>query len=490
MQTNQIYNCDCLEYMRKLPNNSVDLIFTDPPYALGSEVIIRADGKPDYKKAVDFMNKWNMPNADFWSEYFKEAHRVLKHGGHCIMFGIDRQAFLFQYYAIFNQFIEKQKIYWYFISNFPKASDLSKMIDKHFGAEREVIGENSNARKNSDLHKKENYYHEQINNNITAATTELAKKYDGYKYSIAPLKQTCEEIMIFQKPYKTGSCLHDTIEMENGNNTITCGAVNIEKNRVPIDKNKEIDSRLINDTKYKKKYNKEKDNRIVPFANSEGIEMYNSDGRFPSQTFICDGTAEILDKQSGIGKSPNSYVRNSDSGAKNVFKNTIGEKKGKFSLNFGDIGGCSKINHVIQPELQDFDLFFYCPKVSVGERNEKMEGMQKKKQNKSMHCEFDDGKNPNHETANGHPTVKPIDLCKRILSLFKTPNKQVMLDTFAGSGSLICAAIELGFDYLGCEITPEYFEIANRKITVTKEIKENGYSQTLLNQTRNLFTQA
>jgi hypothetical protein len=28
-----------------------------------------------------------------------------------------------------------------------------------------------------------------------------------------------------------------------------------------------------------------------------------------------------------------------------------------------------------------------------------------------------------------------------------------------------------------------------RKITVTKEIKENGYSQTLLNSTRNLFNQ-
>ena len=48
---------DCLELMKKLPDNSIDLIFTDGPYALGSEVIIKPDGKPDYKKAVDFMNK-------------------------------------------------------------------------------------------------------------------------------------------------------------------------------------------------------------------------------------------------------------------------------------------------------------------------------------------------------------------------------------------------------------------------------------------------
>jgi site-specific DNA-methyltransferase (adenine-specific) len=48
---------DCLELMKKLESNSIDLIFTDPPYALGSEIIIRKNGKPDYKKAIDFMNK-------------------------------------------------------------------------------------------------------------------------------------------------------------------------------------------------------------------------------------------------------------------------------------------------------------------------------------------------------------------------------------------------------------------------------------------------
>jgi DNA modification methylase len=53
----ELINGDCLEVLRGLPDNSIDLIFTDPPYALGSEVIIRKDGKPDYKKAVDFMNK-------------------------------------------------------------------------------------------------------------------------------------------------------------------------------------------------------------------------------------------------------------------------------------------------------------------------------------------------------------------------------------------------------------------------------------------------
>ena len=39
--------------MKKIADNSIDILFTDPPYALGSEVIIRKDGKPDYKKRRD-----------------------------------------------------------------------------------------------------------------------------------------------------------------------------------------------------------------------------------------------------------------------------------------------------------------------------------------------------------------------------------------------------------------------------------------------------
>ena len=70
------------------------------------------------------------------------------------------------------------------------------------------------------------------NIDITAPSTDLAKKYEGYKYSISPLKQTNETILIFRKPYKSGSCLHDTLAFENGDNECRCGALNIDGNRV------------------------------------------------------------------------------------------------------------------------------------------------------------------------------------------------------------------------------------------------------------------
>lgn len=121
---------DCLEHMRGMADNSVDIIFTDPPYALGSEITIRADGKVDYAKAVDFMSKWDMPTGAFWEQWYREALRVLKHGGHCLMFGMSRQNVLFKYYSVLAGFTCKESLYWYSISGFPKATALEKQILK------------------------------------------------------------------------------------------------------------------------------------------------------------------------------------------------------------------------------------------------------------------------------------------------------------------------------------------------------------------------
>ena len=106
------------------------------------------------------------------------------------------------------------------------------MIDKNAGAEREKIKDNPNSRPNS-ANKQMNTLSGKITEStITAPSTDLAKKYEGYKYSISPLKQTNETIMVFRKPYKSGSCLHDTLAFENGDNECRCGALNIDGNRV------------------------------------------------------------------------------------------------------------------------------------------------------------------------------------------------------------------------------------------------------------------
>ena len=206
---NKIECCDSLEFLKKQQDFSIDINYSDPPYNLGSEIIVRKDGRMDYARKGDFMNRWEAMSGDWWAEWFKEAYRTLKYGGYCIMFSIDRQCSLFKYYAIMAGFSERQSMYWYFISNFPKSADLSKNLDKNVGAERKKIEIKGN-KNNEVLH-------------ITAGVgddnnpiTPLAKKYSGYKYSISPLKQTNETIMVFQKPYFTKSALHDTLRYEKG----------------------------------------------------------------------------------------------------------------------------------------------------------------------------------------------------------------------------------------------------------------------------------
>lgn len=64
---------------------------------------------------------------------------------------------------------------------------------------------------------------------------------------------------------------------------------------------------------------------------------------------------------------------------------------------------------------------------------------------------------------NDHPTIKPLKLYRRILSVITEPN-QVVLDCCMGSGTAGVVALELGRSFLGCEIDPKYFSIAQARI--------------------------
>ncbi len=369
------YNMDSLDFLKTLDDLSVDINFSDPPYALGSKIIIKPDGKPDYKKAVDFMSRWKMPSGEYWEEWFKEAYRSLKHGGYCIMYGIDRQTFMFKYYAHLSGFEERQSMYWYFISSFPKSSDLSKNLDDYFGEEI-TNGE--------------------MDDNI--AISDLAKKYDGYKYSIAPLKQTCEDIMVFQKPYKTGSCLHDTIAYENGDSNCCCGALNIGDNKIEYD-----------------------------FFEQHNDDSYKDDGRYPTQLYVDIHMNRILQEQNN-------------------------------SSRILDVADYTKHEH---------DLCIYHPKVSTIERGAGLEEFEKKDG-----AGVYDFRNTGHldgvvtkARENSHPTMKPIELNYKILKLFKTPNEQVIIYPFAGTGSEIIGGEKAGFTtWFASELDDEWKPIAEARI--------------------------
>ena len=62
-----------------------------------------------------------------------------------------------------------------------------------------------------------------------------------------------------------------------------------------------------------------------------------------------------------------------------------------------------------------------------------------------------------------HITVKPLELMRWLVRLV-TPREGVVLDPFLGSGTTAIAAENEGCDWLGCDISEEFCEIAEKRI--------------------------
>lgn len=75
IEINNVYNEDCIEFMKKLPDECVDLIIADPPYNILINTIRGQTEKWD--------NIWETYNEylKWFDTWVKESYRILKHGG-------------------------------------------------------------------------------------------------------------------------------------------------------------------------------------------------------------------------------------------------------------------------------------------------------------------------------------------------------------------------------------------------------------------------
>ena len=62
-----------------------------------------------------------------------------------------------------------------------------------------------------------------------------------------------------------------------------------------------------------------------------------------------------------------------------------------------------------------------------------------------------------------HPTQKPVALYKWLLKNYAKPGDKI-LDTHVGSASSLIACHDLGFEYLGFELDPDYFRMATERL--------------------------
>ena len=440
----KIYNQDCLYKLKELKDNSVDSIVTDPPYGLS------------------FMGKkwdYDVPSVDIWVECL----RVLKPGGHLLSFAGSRTYHRMAVRIEDAGFEIRDQIMWIYGSGFPKSQNISKMIDKKAGVEREVISEydprskfDGSNRSDREIGGQQVAPSKTSKLSITAPATDEAKQYEGWGTALKPAH---EPIVMARKPLSEKTVVNNVLEWGTG-------GINIEESRIST-----------NDTDPNHRHNPSQGNNGKNSMFGAGGHNGNLkiEGRFPANIILDKEAGKILDQQSGTSKSTG--------GTKNTITMYKFLNKGDQSVNdrlennwevkdvipgFGDIGGASR--------------FFYCPKTSKRDRNEGLEAFEEKKSRKwrdDKGMKFTGSGNPRKEMSkNFHPTVKPTDLMLYLIRLV-TPKGGITLDPFMGSGSTGKAAVRGGFDFIGIEREKEYIDIAKARIKYEQEKQKPDQQQKL-----------
>ena len=395
--------------LKKLPDNSIDSIVTDPPYGLS------------------FMNKkWDhqVPSIDFW----KEVYRVLKPGGHILSFGGTRTYHRMTVNIEDAGFEIRDQIMWLYGSGFPKSLNIGKAVDKIRGNERE--GGSVSKREidgNSYQGNKERY---------DVEPSKGTSEWEGWGTALKPAN---EPICVARKPLSEKTIAANVLKWGTGGINIDGCRVGSEVRTTPVGSNDSRDDETLFGL-----------NSTIHHKREETTE-----GRFPANIILDEEAGMALDEQTGILQSGKMFA-----GQKT--KGYDGPCMGKFPASetvtdtYGDKGGASR--------------FFYCPKVSKRERNAGCEELEAKRvcqggydTDWSSDKEGDIGINKVKEYKNSHPTVKPIELMAYLCRLVTPPNG-IVLDPFMGSGSTGCAAIKEGFKFCGMEMDEDYFGIATKRI--------------------------
>jgi site-specific DNA-methyltransferase (adenine-specific) len=266
------------------------------------------------------------------------------------------------------------------------------------------------------------------------------------------LKPANEPICLARKPLSEKSVAENVLKHGTG-------GINIDNCRVELHDGD--DERLGGKGSWKT----DKSGKNVYNGGYIGDEIKSSSlGRFPANV-IHDGSDEVVEGFPNTHKAGNKKDMN-----KNLDYNASSYKlsNAKNPAIIGDEGGSAS-------------RFFYCAKASKSDRNEGLDGFDKKPSKKFDGGNFDSASTNANERMdlNFHPTVKPTELMRYLCRLITPPNG-IVLDPFMGSGSTGKGAILEGFDFIGMELDPEYVEIAKARIEYAKkEYSENQAQQKL-----------
>jgi site-specific DNA-methyltransferase (adenine-specific) len=447
----QIINGNSAEILKTYPDNSFDCVVTDPPYG------------------ISFLGKdWDHNTGD--REVYEQCLRVLKPGGHLLAFSAARTYHHLAMTVETVGFEIRDQIMWIYGSGFPKSQDVGRQIDKSqnkgkfIGTGATQMSGGPKEFPDGALPRSEKMIHE--------PETDEAKQWSGWGTQLKPAH---EPIVMARKPV-IGSIRENVLEHGTG-------AINIDATRV-IPSNDELeafqgnwDRKASGMAEYSKLDGSVQSGQQIQ-SSLKDINDYKPTGRFPANV-IHDGSDEV------VSLFPSTDTKNNPP---KKYSNKTGFREGYVN----GVAPDKEIEHTIYNDGGSAARFFYCPKVS---RSERHIGFDPNSQGVIIDSEvfgktpvcLDCGKTRNgstkhdgcdpenigfqerrtersSEVGNNHPTVKPIELMKYLIKLVTPPNGHI-LDPFNGSGSTGCAAVELGYDYTGIELDPNYVEIATKRIS-------------------------
>ena len=408
--TYEIFQGDCRELLRDLPDECIDALVTDPPYELG------------------FMGKrWDASGIAYDVEVWREALRVLKPGGHLLAFGGTRTYHRMACAIEDAGFEVRDSIHWIYGSGFPKSMNVSKAIDKAAGAEggrgpMKLGGERLARLENNKRDGEGRWGNETGRDAYTylPATTE-SQQWQGWGTALKPAH---EPIVVARKPL-----IGTVAKNVQAHGT---GALNIDGTRVG--------------------YASEAD-----FAKlAAGVQSIKARGGSMENSWKNSSDLSNANDASTIGRWPPNILLNHSPEC----DDECAEDCAVAEMNRQ--GDSAKF----------FPCFHYGTKAGRKERERGCENLPAKTGAQAVEREEgSDGLNSPRAGAgrtaaavrNGHPTVKPIELMRWLVRLVTPPNGTV-LDPFTGSGTTGVACVLESFDFIGFEQSAEYVEIAEARI--------------------------
>ena len=439
---NKLIKGDSTDKLKKLKDNSVDLLCTDPPYGYG------------------FMGK-NWDNTLPPREIFEESLRVLKPGSFAFVMSAPRSDVQYRMAQMLDEVgfeIGYTPIYWTYSTGFPKAMNIGKAVDKRLGKERKVVGKHPDPRHkylNTDIRSGNAAGGGHTNaaresGLITAPASDEAKKLDGSYAGYQP-KPAVEVVIVAMKPLEKKGYLDQALD--NGK-----GVTWLDSCRIPFAGMSDEEQ---------KDYE-----RVSAFGDSDQSETDDGRNLWGKKatkkvkiTKRQPRTDHNVFKQSGFKSEENDTAEASPLGrfvANLVVSDDV--LKEDFSRYYSLDAWWRDRFKRLPEEIQRTFPFLVVPKASKSEKNMGLDKFEVKQKDERT----DIGKGSFTEKGlqpgkNVHPTVKPMTLMSYLVTLGSRKN-DVVLDPFMGSGTTPMACVTLSRNYIGIEREDEYFKIAEARV--------------------------